>query len=729
MESKIICMMKYLLSLFVCLFFSYSAFGQAAVPRVVVSTDIGGDPDDMQSMVRLLLYSNVLDIEGLIAAGYQSDPLRGDTNKIKEVVAAYGSVRNNLLAHEPGFPTADYLYSVIREGQRFAGLPGMAGVGNGFSTPGSELIIEVLSKDDDRPVWFLAWGGISTLAQAIWDIDVSTVFSQADKEEMLGKIRVYDIAGQDNAGAWIASTHEYIPYIRNQKIFRAMSIHSAGYWPESDLSDTPYNTATYFDNWFSTNIRNGHGNYGDKYPPAMWIYEGDTPSFLYLIPNGLNDPEHWWQGSWGGRFTREKILNPISSMGGVFQSSEDDYKPFYMYSDAQDTWTYPGGTAYPDNIYVTLHRWRPAFDNDFAARMDWTLTDNFSLVNHPPVVVLNEDTSKSVLYVDALAGQSLVFDAAGTYSPNPEFSLTYDWGVYPEPGTYSGSYNNLITLVTAGKISFLVPADASDGDEFHIVLAVTNNGKSYSISGQGALGSLPLTAYRRVVVKVTSSGIGLDLKLFLEGPHSGLEMTTELNSSGMIPLNQPYNQPPWNYNGTESVGAIPGTDVVDWILVELRDAPDAVSATGNTVVAHKAGFLLKDGTVAGLDGSSILQFNIALNQQIFVVIWHRNHLGIMSASGLTIINGVYTYDFSVSASQVHGSSNGYKYLGQRIWGMAAGDANQDKFIDSHDKTYWNYFAGQKGYHSSDYNLDGQVDNTDNNDAWYPNLNMSSKVPE
>jgi hypothetical protein len=131
----------------------------------------------------------------------------------------------------------------------------------------------------------------------------------------------------------------------------------------------------------------------------------------------------------------------------------------------------------------------------------------------------------------------------------------------------------------------------------------------------------------------------------------------------------------------------------------------------------------------GTDGSSILQFNNSFNQQLFIIVWHRNHLGIMTANGVIENGEVYAYDFSVSASQVHGGSDGHKDLGGGVWGMAAGDANQDKLIDVSDKSQWAVFAGQAGYLSADLNLDGQVNNPDKNEAWQDNLNMSSQIPE
>jgi hypothetical protein len=243
-------------------------------------------------------------------------------------------------------------------------------------------------------------------------------------------------------------------------------------------------------------------------------------------------------------------------------------------------------------------------------------------------------------------------------------------------------------------------------------------------------GNIILTqGFQQPVSGIIISGIDLDLLLFLEGPYNGLDMTPVLNTLGLIPLSQPFNQSPWNYAGDESVVSIPNPDVVDWILIELRDAPNAVSADANTVLDRQAAFLLRDGSVVATDGSSVLQFDNSFNQQLFVVAWHRNHLGMMSANGVTLNGDVYAYDFSVSETQVHGGSNGHKDLGGGVWGMAAGDANHDRIIDFNDKALWAVFAGEAGYFGADLNLDGQTDNSDKNEAWKLNLNMSSQAPE
>ncbi len=231
-------------------------------------------------------------------------------------------------------------------------------------------------------------------------------------------------------------------------------------------------------------------------------------------------------------------------------------------------------------------------------------------------------------------------------------------------------------------------------------------------------------------VEVIESAVTLNLKVFLEGPFDGGAMQPGLNSGGVIPLSQPYDSQPWNYTGTESVISVPGINVIDWVLVELRDANNANSAGSGTVIARQAAFVNSDGTIIGMDGSSDLRFNTDVSQQLFVVIYHRDHLAIMSASPLTETDGVYTYDFTTSSAKVYGGTAGYKELIPGIWGMVAGDANNDGAVDDTDNNdYWNITAGNAGYYLSDHNLNTEVDNEDKNDFWLPNKIYVSQVPE
>ena len=220
----------------------------------------------------------------------------------------------------------------------------------------------------------------------------------------------------------------------------------------------------------------------------------------------------------------------------------------------------------------------------------------------------------------------------------------------------------------------------------------------------------------------------LDLKVFLEGTFNGTAMNTELNNLSMIPLTQPYNAAPWNYAGTESVSAIPNNQVVDWVLIEGRDAPDAASATEATAFAQQAAFLLNNGKIVDLDGFSPLSTNYSLNNNLFVVIWHRNHLPILSQFPLIKSGGVFSYDFTSPAGQAYGI-DAQKDLGGNIYGMFAGDADANGIINEDDKnSSWMNETGLSGYLQNDLNLDGQENNVDKNDVWLINNGESSQVP-
>jgi hypothetical protein len=222
----------------------------------------------------------------------------------------------------------------------------------------------------------------------------------------------------------------------------------------------------------------------------------------------------------------------------------------------------------------------------------------------------------------------------------------------------------------------------------------------------------------------------IDITFLLEGPFNGLLMNTNLNANGSIPLSQPYNTAPWNYTGTEAVAAIPTNDVVDWVLIELRDAPTAASATQATTIARQALFVLNNGTVTALDGTSVPQFSVTPVHQLFAVVWHRNHIAIMSATGLTQTAGVYTYDFTSGVGQAYGSNNAHKQITPGLWGMIGGDGNGDEQINNLDKNdVWAPQAGLSGYFRGDFNLDNQVNNTDKNDVWNPNTGLGGQVPD
>ncbi len=225
------------------------------------------------------------------------------------------------------------------------------------------------------------------------------------------------------------------------------------------------------------------------------------------------------------------------------------------------------------------------------------------------------------------------------------------------------------------------------------------------------------------------SGVELNIKIYLEGPFNGFVLAPNLYTMGEVPLSQPYNNTPWYYNGQESVLSFPSV-VVDWVLVELRETSgDSATATSNRVIARQAAFINPAGIIVGRDGNN-LHFDVSITKNLYVVIWHRNHLGIMSANPVTETDGVYTYDFTTSESQTFGGANSVKELATGKWGMIAADGNADGIIDDLDiENVWEPQAGESGYKSGDFNMNGEVNNPDKNDYWILNEEKGSQVPD
>lgn len=229
--------------------------------------------------------------------------------------------------------------------------------------------------------------------------------------------------------------------------------------------------------------------------------------------------------------------------------------------------------------------------------------------------------------------------------------------------------------------------------------------------------------------KVECRGSDVSLKVFLEGPYNGTDMNTSLNSQLLIPLSNPYTNPPWNHLNTEGISAPPEPNVVDWILVEFRDAPTAATATPSTSIGTYAALLLKNGNIVNPYNYGPIYVNYNITENLFAVIYHRNHISIMSAGPLNESGGNYTYDFTSGPVQAYGTE-AQKNLGDGKYAMYAGDFNSDGLIDASDKSsIWHENTGKFGYHASDGNLNGQGDNLDKNDFWLMNFGKSQLWPQ
>jgi len=148
-----------------------------------------------RSLVRLLLYANQIDIEGLVATTSTHPKSRIAPESMHAIIDAYGRVQPNLLKHETGFPKAESLKAVVRSGSKFYG---MQGIGDGKDSPGSDAIVKALDKNDPRPLWVSVWGGANTLAQALYRISHDRTPEHAAR--LVSKLRVYTIPDQDDSG-------------------------------------------------------------------------------------------------------------------------------------------------------------------------------------------------------------------------------------------------------------------------------------------------------------------------------------------------------------------------------------------------------------------------------------------------------------------------------------------------------------------------------------------------
>ena len=433
-------------------------------PRLIVLTDIGGDPDDTQSLIRLLVHANEFEIEALIASASGTPGELKEavtrTDLIEQIVAAYGKVRDNLAQHAKGFPAANDLREKI-----VAGNPqrGWNHVGEGHDTPASKRIIAIVDRDDPRPVNITIWGGQTDLAQALWRVQQDR--GDSGFREFASRLRVYDISDQDGIASKMRQQFPGLFYIlakappgedKRQGAYRGMYLGG-----DESLTSRE---------WVDAHVRVDHGPLGALYPTKTWtapnphatLKEGDTPSWFYFLSLGLSDPAHPEWGGWGGRFQRE-------GDAGWYRDAED------RVDDDQ-------------SARATVWRWRPCFQNEFQARMDWCVK-TVDEANHPPLAVVNGDETKQVLRHSARPDETISFDAARSGDPDGD-RLSFHWWSYAEAGSYPGDVSLADDTSVTAKLP--VPADAA-GKSIHVILQVTDDGEP------------PLTAFRRMVVDVRGS--------------------------------------------------------------------------------------------------------------------------------------------------------------------------------------------------------------------------------
>lgn len=445
--------------------------------RVIATTD--GEIDDQCSLIRFLLYTNEWDVEGIITSSsqYHSHVKKwpGD-NWTDPYLDAYTKVYPNLLKHDKRYPSPAYL--------RQRTLLGNVDTQGEMTrmTPGADLITKVLlDETDKRPIWLLAWGGTNTIARALKTIEEKHPEKMA---EVAGKTRFYFIWEQDSTYQTYIKPHWgrfNIPTIIADQ-FEAIAYR----WKETQPDDMH----SYFEGaWMKPNILENHGPLTAIYPAMPngdFRSEGDSPSFIYLIPTGLRSLESPSYGGWGGRFIKVRANTWLDSV----------LIPGYQYPEGRwfsgSSWgrqsvkqTPPATREQVLAYFKQMWRWSDALQNDFAARADWCVKD-YKDANHPPIV-----NQAQVKDVTTQPGKRIKLSIAGSSDPDGN-RLNYHWFVYAEPSNFIADgpvSKETLQVDNSDKATAFIIVPKGKGS-LHLICAVTDNGKP------------ALTRYARIIVNV-----------------------------------------------------------------------------------------------------------------------------------------------------------------------------------------------------------------------------------
>ncbi len=363
---------------------------------------------------------------------------------------------------------------------------------------------------------------------------------------------------------------------------------------------------------------------------------------------------------------------------------------------------------------------------------------NFTLLSGSPVLTFNntENGGGNCEYANA-TGDPLNDSPTATYYLNATVTNTGPGAAGTISGTSSvdqGQNGVSYSVPTISNATSYTWAYSGTGATIHgtsnnitIDFAANATSGNLSVSGTNTCGNGTTSANYPITVNLITF-YNFSIKVFLEGPFNITTMGTTLNTNNLIPHTQPYSASPWNYAGTESVATIPA-GVVDWVLVELRNANSPANATPSTILSGwpKAMFLKQDGSIVNINGSQPSIGLPVISNNLYLVIRHRNHIAVMSATGMTLSGNTYSYDFSTALSQAFGAGAGYKEIETGVFGMVAGDADADGSVFASDFNSWALdFGNTSIYFDADIDMDGNVFASDFNN-WAINFGTSNPV--
>ena len=439
-------------------------------PRLVVCTDIAPadvEPDDMESMVRLMAYADCFEIEALITSvGWNCDPYPKEwAEYLTRVIEAYRKDVPNLMRRsgqseflplesengqqELGYwPSANYIKRRAMMGSEHGGIKV---IGEGNDSPGSEMLIRLADEDDPRPIYVAAWGGANTLAQAIWRVKQTRTADELAK--FVRKFRLFTITDQDMQYN-MRMNRAYSSHMWLRKDFQddLQFIWDEGAWQEQCELGKQH--------WAQhQQLIQGHGALGKEYPNYKWGVEGDTPSFLYVMPNGLNDPEDPHQCGWAGYHERGICADSLTTAWTSWQEPVRSISVSYK------------RRFYPDEL------------NDFCARMQWAAEGRGNL---NPYIVLPNDTITVTVAPGVKKGDvfTIRLDASKSFDPDGD-ALSFLWWQQPEIGTTKVTIDQADLSIATVRI----PADTK-GDTIHLICEVHDDGPFH------------LVAYRRIIIAI-----------------------------------------------------------------------------------------------------------------------------------------------------------------------------------------------------------------------------------